>query len=242
MKSMKKRCFCLCLSLMTAFLLSGCSLVKKFSLTTEEEALCVQYAANTVLKHDKNYIDRMRYVEIETEPETEPPTEWITEPVTQSPAQPDGSTSPAGGTTAVTYQTMDQIFQIPGIQITPAGYEVTGSYPSDGQQLGMSMVAISGSKLLVMKFQVTNVSGADIPLDLMNSGAAYKGVLNGTVKMNVQVTALLDAFNTFNGVLNAGESRQLVLVFQADENDTANISSVELNVTYNNLQGTVVIN
>jgi hypothetical protein len=199
----------------------------------------VEYAANTVLKHDKNYIDRMRTVEVESEDETESATENL-QTTDEHGAYVSGSDG-AVETTQTTYTSMNDVFSLEGIDIQPAGYDVTDSYPENGQELGMSMVAVKGCKLLIMKFQVTNTGGADATLDFANSGAAYKGVLNSSVKTNVQTTALLDALNTYNGVLPAGNSQQMVLVFQIDENDANNISSVELSITNNDRQGTIKI-
>jgi hypothetical protein len=210
-------------------------------LTDEEEALYIEYAANSVLKHDKNYIDRMQTVDLETELVTE------TEDTTQTEDQQTGTeVSVSGGdgaaeTESVTYTSMNDVFSIAGIDIQPAGYEVTGSYPSDGQEIGMSMVAVKGCKLLIMKFQVTNTGGEDAALDFGSIGASYKGIINENVKTNVQTTALLDALNTYNGVLAAGSSQQMVLVFQINENDANNISSVELNITNGDRQGTIKI-
>ena len=76
---------------------------------------------------------------------------------------------------------------------------------------------------------------------MLGTKAEYKGIINDSVRMNAQVTALLNALNTYRGTISAGGSTELVLVFQINENDADNIGSVKLNLTYNDKQGTVVI-
>jgi len=207
-------------------------------LSEEDRDLYAEYAANLLLKHDKNYIDRMRYVEPAEETEAEPVSQ---EPVTESPdnlQHPEDQT----GTQVSDVMSMNDIFGISGLDIQPNGYEVTNAYPSNGSELGMSMYAIKGYKLLVYKFNVTNTAGSDVALNMLESKASYRGIINDSVKINIQTTALLDAFNTYHGTIPAGSTQQLVLISQINESDAENISSVKLSITYNDRQGTVVIN
>lgn len=236
-----KKCLCLGLVSVMTFCTVGCVKSELAKVSEEDKDLYVEYAANLILKHDKNYIDRMRYEEVtEEETTTTPP---VQEQTTQNPNNPSGSQNqdrPSGGVSEI--KSMNEIFGISGIDIQPNGYEVADAYPSNGSELGMSMVAVKGYKLLIYKFNVTNTSGSDVPLNMIESKASYRGIVNDSVRMNVQVTALLDAFNTYNGTIPAGSTRELVLIFQINASDTENISSVKLNVTYNDRQGTIVIN
>lgn len=223
----------LCFGLVTMMALSGTGCVKSelSDLTEEEENLYVEYAANIILKHDKNNIDRMRYVEIEETTAAQTASE-----------ENQGNSETASDPGISDVMSMNDIFGINGIDIQANGYEVSDSYPSNGSELGMSMIAVKGYRLLILKFNVTNISGSDVPVNLMETGAVYKGIINDSVRMNAQVTALLNAFNTYNGTIPAGSTQEMVLVFQINENDADSISSVKLNVTYNDKQGTVVIN
>lgn len=62
-----KKLICCLLVVMAACSAGGCAKSKFPVLTEEEENLYADYAANLVLKYDKNYIDRMKSVELETE-------------------------------------------------------------------------------------------------------------------------------------------------------------------------------
>ncbi len=239
---MKKKYFkkylCLGLAVITAFCLAGCKNSNLLDLSEDDRDLYAEYAANLLLKHDKNYIDRMRYVEPVEETTTE---QTSREPVTEKPVNP-GNPEGSTGTQVSDTKSMNEIFGISGLDIQPNGYEVTNAYPSNGSELGMSMQAIKGYKLLIYKFNVVNTAGQDVTLNMMEPAASYRGIINDSVKVNVQVTALLNAFNTYNGIIPAGSTQELVLISQINENDAKNISSVKLNITYNDRQGTVVIN
>ena len=237
-----KKCLCLGLAAVMTFCTAGCVKSELAGVSQEDKDLYVEYAANLILKHDKNYIDRMRYEEL---PQEETTTEQpLQEQTTENPDNQSGSQNqerPSGGGVSEV-KSMNEILGISGIDIQPNGYEVADAYPSNGSELGMSMVAVKGYKLLIYKFNVTNTSESDVPLNMMESKASYRGIVNDSVRMNVQVTALLDAFNTYNGTIPAGSTKEFVLIFQINANDTENISSAKLNITYNDKQGTVVIN
>ena len=209
---------------------TGCAKSELTGMSEEEKNLYVQYSANLILRHDKNYIDRMTYVEAETEVQT-----------SSNVAGTDSQNQAGMADSSAALTDMNSLFQINGLDIQPAGYEVTDSYPSASSGLGMSMVAVKGYRLLVLKFAVTNTGGTDAALDMLGTKAEYKGIINDSVRMNAQVTALLNALNTYRGTIPAGGSTELVLVFQINENDADNIGSVKLNRTYNDKQGTVVI-
>lgn len=225
-----KKTVCLMLAALMAVSGTGCAKSELTGMSEEEKNLYVQYSANLILRHDKNYIDRMTYVEAETEVQT-----------SSNVAGTDSQNQAGVSDSSVALTDMNSLFQINGLDIQPAGYEVTDSYPSASSGLGMSMVAVKGYRLLVLKFAVTNTGGTDAALDMLGTKAEYKGIINDSVRMNAQVTALLNALNTYRGTIPAGGSTELVLVFQINENDADNISSVKLNLTYNDKQGTVVI-
>lgn len=225
-----KKIVCLMLAALMAVSGTGCAKSELTGMSEEEKNLYVQYSANLILRHDKNYIDRMTYVEAETEVQT-----------SSNVAGTDSQNQAGVSDSSAALTDMNSLFQINGLDIQPAGYEVTDSYPSASSGLGMSMVAVKGYRLLVLKFAVTNTGGTDAALDMLGTKAEYKGIINDSVRMNAQVTALLNALNTYRGTIPAGGSTELVLVFQINENDADNISSVKLNLTYNDKQGTVVI-
>ena len=219
-----KKTVCLMLAALMAVSGMGCAKSELTGMSEEEKNLYVQYSANLILRH----------VEAESETETEAQT-------SSNVAGTDSQNQAGVSNSSATLTDMNSLFQVNGLDIQPAGYEVTDSYPSASSGLGMSMVAVKGYRLLVLKFAVMNTGGTDAALDMLGTKAEYKGIINDSVRMNAQVTALLNALNTYRGTIPAGGSTELVLVFQINENDADNIGSVKLNLTYNDKQGTVVI-
>ena len=65
-----KKTVCLMLAALMAVSGTGCAKSELTGMSEEEKNLYVQYSANLILRHDKNYIDRMTYVEAETEVQT----------------------------------------------------------------------------------------------------------------------------------------------------------------------------
>lgn len=233
-----KKYICAGLVLVMAISVTGCV---KFE-TPERSELYVEYAANAVLKHDKNYIDRMQVVEVMAQEEMTTSKQQTT--VSNQETQNGGSASNGqddNSNQPIAALSMEQILGLQGITITPVGCETVNSYPDNGSELGMSMIAVKGYQLMIMKFQVTNVSGSDQNVDIRGKNAVYKGIIDDKVRLNVQVTALLDALNTWNGALAAGETKELVLVFQIHEADAENIGSVKLNVTCQDKQGEIIV-
>ena len=193
-----KKTVCLMLAALMAVSGTGCAKSELTGMSEEEKNLYVQYSANLILRHDKNYIDRMTYVEAETEVQT-----------SSNVAGTDSQNQAGVSDSSAALTDMNSLFQVNGLDIQPAGYEVTDSYPSASSGLGMSMVAVKGYRLLVLKFAVTNTGGTDAALDMLGTKAEYKGIINDSVRMNAQVTALLNALNTYRGTIPAGGSTEL---------------------------------
>ena len=103
------------------------------------------------------------------------------------------------------------------------------------------MVALNKNKLIVLKFVVTNNSGSQAALDMMGKNLSYRCLINEKTGVNVQVTALLNGLNTYNGTFEAGESKEMVLVFQVNEEVSANINNISLYVAKDSKTSVIAI-
>ena len=90
--------------------------------------------------------------------------------------------------------------------------------------------AVSGKKLVVLKFDITNSTDSDMKVDLSSKKLSFKGIFNGSVKTNVLVTLLPEALNTFDDVIPAGGTIQTVLVFEISESYADNLTTVTVEV------------
>ncbi|NLL92729.1 MAG: hypothetical protein GX225_01085 [Clostridiales bacterium] len=219
----KRVLICFCVISMMVFA-TACSSVE---LTSEEEGLYVDYAVNAVINHDKNYILKLKDVEIESETQTT----WNSEGNSQSTTT---SGNPSGNdpeeTTAFPVETdINSVISISGIDISYSGYEIVKSYPKENN-MAFIMKAVDGSNLVILKFNVTNTSSSDINLDFNKMDIKFKGIFNGQVKSNAQTTFLSNALNTYSGTVPAGSATELVLVYEIKESSLSSVSTIKLDI------------
>lgn len=201
--------------------ITGCSGV---DLSSDEEALIVEYAVNSVINHDKNYIVKLA----ERETEAQEPTTWLSENTdNQEDGENNEETNTSGGEDKSSVS-VNEAFGIDGFTVEGNGYELADKYPND--ENGFSMVAISEYDLLILKFNVTNNSQSQSALNLADAGYRYRCIVNGKVRLNAQVTALLNGMNTWNGTFEPGETKEMVLIFQLSEEVSSSIENVSISV------------
>lgn len=240
-KKIKGFAFIMAASVLPLMYMSGCSSIS-YGNTKEEEV--VEYAVNAVLNHDKNYIVKLA----DRAPEPETTTVWISDNEAQNAAGSESQEGNAGnnnssGGNSEKPQTVtvsaNEGFGLSGFTVTEAGYELSDRYP-DGND-GFSMVALKNNKLLVLKFNVTNNSGSAASLDMLGKNLSYRCLINNSKGVNVQVTALLNALNTYNGTFEAGETKEMVLVFQISDEISANINNISLYIAKDSGTGVIAI-
>lgn len=216
-------------AMISIMFLSSC---ESLDYTEEEEDIIANYAANLVLKHDVKY--KYNYVtDLENETETTPVyNEVVENETTAGNVNHEGQGGQSGISNGGTVESISQAFELPdGIQADYVDYSVVSSYPSDNSGNNVFvMKAVENSNLLVVKFRLTNQTAQDISVNLMSNGKKYKGILNESKKYNAQLTLLLDALNTYEGVISAGESRELVLVFQTQLDSAEDVRTLSVSV------------
>ncbi len=238
-KNIKNLAFIMAASLLPLVYISGCN---KLSYDKADEDKIIEYAVNAVLNHDRNYI--VKLAERETEPATEPTTVWISDDDKEdnNGGASNGNSGNSGNSTGKPQPNIvsaNEGFGLSGFTVTEAGYEVADRYPEGND--GFSMVALNKNKLLVLKFVVTNNSGSQAALDMMGKNLSYRCLINEKTGVNVQVTALLNGLNTYKGTFEAGESKEMVLVFQVNEEVSANINNISLYVAKDSKTSVIAI-
>lgn len=196
-------------------------------LTEEESQRIGEYAAVTLLKYDAN--NRSRLVEPEvviTKLEKDAAKE-----AARAEREAAKSEETASGTTEVTMPTaqediiasMDEFFALPeGVTLTYEDYLVADSYPEDGSaDEYFALDASQGKKLLVLRFRLTNGTEQEQTIDLLNTNSRYIITVNGSTRANALTTMLPNDMSTYAETLNPGESQELVLLLEVNE-DVAN--------------------
>ena len=213
--------------------ITGC---QKISIPEGKESQIIEYAVNSVKKHDKNYIIKLPEIETETTIEE---TTWYSGNGNE-PTSTQGETTTGNNTVNNNY-TVNEILPMSGFDISYKDYAVSNNYPEDTGDLGFNMISVKGYDLLILKFNVTNNSGVDNVFNTLDLKYSYKAVVNNSTKLNAQATALLDALNTYNSVIKKGEVKEMVLVFQIKEDISSTIARIDLSVTANNLTKTAAL-
>ena len=101
------------------------------------------------------------------------------------------------------------------------GYEIKKSYAEDEtDEWEPTFDATAGQNLLIVKSQITNVGGVPAVADVLSRDMMFSIQGDNGIGGMAVVTMLLNDFAFAQDELQAGESRQYVLITQIDENIT----------------------
>lgn len=224
-------------ALMAAMLLGGCG-EEPYDLTENEKNVIVNYAAHVVTKYNTYQSEGLTYVL--PEEETETVAEQTTEPQaqgadTQTPdaqgadAQtPDAAAETAPPVNAASQATFSELFGdgTAALQFSYVGARLDSSYLEKDY---FAMYPDTGNVYVILGVDVTNTSDAPVTLDNLSRKPEFTAVVNGTVKSPAEMTLLDSDFSTFQGMLTAGETREMVLIFQVPDT-VVSLDALELYV------------
>ena len=245
-----KKLWCLLAILVLSVTLTGCGV----ELSEEENRVIAEYAADLLLKYDRDYTSSLVEEEVPaTEqttqaPSTDSTTEVTTEePSTQPPQESSSTESPAsedttGSSDAAGEIDIGNIVGLEGISITYNQCMFLDRYPSvDQDGAFIYLEADPGYQLVVIKFDIANITAQDIAVDLLNTDINYKLVYNQTKAASPMLTILMDDLGTYESVVPAGNEQSAVLVFQISKDLISQIQSLDIRVTYKNEESVIHI-
>lgn len=235
------------------FVTTGCGQV--IDLTDEENHLIAEYAAELLLKYDRNYDTRYNPDELEdtteTMTETDATTEATTEVVstteaatTEQDAPADGQTTQAQPVTAEAVKedigaTVDSDFDIAAfvgesrISVRYAYYMVVDSYPSyDQDGMYIEVQAPEGYKLLVLKFEVENKTNEEQAVDLYNKDVNYNIVVDNSRTTKQMLTILADDLYTYDKTIQASSREEAVLLYTVSDSVANKWTDLKLQIKY----------
>lgn len=222
--------------------LSGCGgLVPYPDITEEEEELITEYAAGLILKYDTkfakgNLIDEDELAQAEAKEKEARAKErqykkTVEEYLAKKEAakqeeekqkQQDSTDASGNGnddsTASVGEQPIDNIasfYGIDGFNVTYTGYELCDSY---SDSIMMDVDASAGKQLIVLGFDVSNVSNDVMNFDMFYKNPAFYLTIDGGKKVKMQGTLMFDDMSSFAGEIGAGNTQPMVLIFEIDEN------------------------
>ena len=235
------------------FVTTGCGQV--IDLTDEENHLIAEYAAELLLKYDRNYDTRYNPDELEDTTETMTDTDATTEATTEVVSTTEAATTeqdaPADGQTTqaqpVTDEavkedigaTVDSDFDIAAfvgesrISVRYAYYMVVDSYPSyDQDGMYIEVQAPEGYKLLVLKFEVENKTNEDQAVDLYNKDVNYNIVVDNSRTTKQMLTILADDLYTYDKTIQASSREEAVLLYTVSDSVANKWTDLKLQVKY----------
>lgn len=215
-----------------ATILSGCGSAIP-DMTEEQTMIISEYAAGLLLKYDKNYnarvVDTTAYHEKLAEEQAEAQKQQE-EALQEETAQEQESAAQTGTKeTEQTIASLEELCQLEGIQIRYSDYGVYNSYPEAMEEdLFFSLGATDGNKLLVLFFDVTNVSGTDMELNMSDAALRFKVSVNGNANKNALFTLLPDELSEYKGTIGADQTVRTVIVAEIPSGESEALDSIVL--------------
>lgn len=237
----RKKSACLA-ALCATIVMTGCGSSIP-DMTENETHMIAEYAADLLLKYDKNYVvkvvDTTQYHE-EEERKAEEARKAAEEAAKAEEAarkeeEAANATSSNGGNNTSEeprnmVSSIEEFYQVQGVQIQYSGFGVYESYPEQTNEddLFFALGATEGRKLLVMFFDVTNISGQEMEFNMVDIDPKFKVSLNGAADQSTLFTMLPDALATYEGTLAADETVRTVIVAEIPTGDSDSIQSLTL--------------
>ena len=241
---MRKHSILLCVLAMAAMLLAGCG-EAMYELTPEEEAIITSYAAHIVAKYNKKQPEGYTYVYVSPETAEEIPAEEVPAAVSDDEAQePEQDTS--AGETEVSGNEADN----PGSdgmegdsgedQTEENGPAMAGALGIKGARLvytGIQFTSIydtvypePGNKLMILHFSLVNEKDSKLKVSVLDASPVFRASLNGESAVTGDISILSDDLSTYAGEIPAGESDNVMLLFQVPVNADETVNSLKLQI------------
>ena len=197
-------------------LVTGCS--KGIDINNEQNDIIANYAARLVVratKVDYTYIPDIK------EPETGASEDNSIEE-TQTDA--DGNIVIAKHD----YSSFNDYLGLNGVEISYKGSVVDKEYPNDGTSLFV-VEAEPGKELVAVEYLLTNTTDSDITYSIPQDGLVFRLKVNDSKNVMSFKTLLLNDFSNMKDfVVEAGQTKTAVIVFQLDEEDAQALSRIEV--------------
>ena len=227
----KMRLKALAIMAVMAICLTGCAENQIPDMTDEQIYEVSEYVAITLMKYDAS--NRSRLVELDADDflEKEPVPTPQPEPEGMKPVEDTPVIDTTGGEDNVPEETVESVLALSeGLKLTYTGYDLCDSYPQDNENNYFSLFAAEGKQLLVMKFDLTNLSAEDINLNLLSKDENFTVIVNEEYSRRALTTMLDNDLSTYIGDIKGNETKQVVLLIEVDKETAAAITSISLKV------------
>lgn len=228
------------ITVITAGLLMGC-VDHMPDMTEEQSALIAEYAADMLLKYSPNYDYKIVGEELLTEETTQETSEEatketavqesMTEEAPESETTEEISAESALKVVDASEVDFAEVFEIDDVEIRYDSFTVCDSYPGEQSGSGFSVNAPEGKTLVVISFRIENNSEDNVTCDLMEKDFDISVKVNDGNYRSALRTMLVNDFATYMEEIPAEESKEAVIVAEAEELPQEDILSCILRLT-----------
>lgn len=227
-------------------MIAGCGLIQPTGLNENDEELVAEYAAGVLMRYSADKKGGLGNPKPTSKPVEAPANEVVTpvdeaaETQDESPDIPADDNEPEevekttdvladAATAKADGAAICDAIGIRGFEMTYKGYETADIYPkSDGNDLTFSMQAAPGKKLIVLHFDVMNPGSGEAECNVLDCNVKFRILVNDTNRINEQMTILLNDLKSYKDTIGAGQTKDTVLVFEADASVAESIGSLSL--------------
>ena len=213
------RIFVVVLSSCLALMLSGCASAIP-ELTADEQNMVTQYMADLLLKYDANYQDSLLEEEelaiaLEEQRAKEEAAKLEAEEQERLEQEKIEESKPDEIETDVTpsYAAVDSMADasnLTGVEFDYLGYDIVSQYPDAAEgELVFAMTPTEGNELLIIRFQLSNVSGSDCEIQ---TGTSYAVKINHGSYAPALTTLIENDLSTIGTVLPVESGKEVVLI------------------------------
>lgn len=227
---MKKRIIPGLWGLATAVWFSGCGMVSVPKLSSEQEALITEYAADAVMRHVNVYHTRLAdlslYEEKEEKPaESEEDTKGKMDEVADTPIVEVSEPS--------SYE-LGEVLLPEHCTLSYQGFEVLDSYPNAGEdEYVFAIDAAEEKKLVILHFDITNNGSEDAYTNIAAEKPYCVLKVNDNDKYFLLPTFLGNDLTTYQGSIGAGATYSMVMVAEIPKEQAEDIQTLRLSVSAN---------
>lgn len=222
---MKNKFCTLILISVLILVLAGCKSTIPELNETDKDAV-VQYMADSLLRHDRNYQDALLEEEelrlaLEEQWRKEEEARQFAEEQERLEQEKLEASKPDDIEIAEPTATVADMAEASGlenIEFDYLGYELCDSYPeATGDELFFAMTASAGHQLLVVTFNMANVSGEDVTIDMLSNGTGYALRINEGSYVPVFNTLLENDLTMYMQTIPMESGKEVVLITEVAE-------------------------
>ena len=134
----------------------------------------------------------------------------------------------SGGETAGSSVPIAQALGLEGFEVAYTGYETCMVYPpEESDDLVFSMQAAPGMELLILHFNLTNVTESEQTCNMIGKDVKLRVILNGGERVRAQSTILLNDLSQYSGTLEPFAMDDAIAVFEVAEGTGETLSKLK---------------